>query len=354
MNKYLIPKKEFEALLESANHAPKQEAYKSVWFTIKERVVRNRKSFLDYSFLDDLTAGQYALVCSAWLHQGIEASDFITYISLGRHEANRAFKAFEILRADEYLRLLREVEGIFPSKKFTDSGDEIFSAVCKQPDDYFKKMGKKILTGNGMKRPLHDYVFEYIITHPEEFCDEPFDSPLKIKKSVGDTPARPAKKSNPKSQQETSQRPSSSSRHGRGKRHSPDDGQFALIRSAHTGGPNYGLDTEAIIAHLSKWRSLCIFTVIGAEHDTVDIKFKTLPQDMDAFVRDLYEFCPDLVDQGTGIADELVGPMIEAGKTLTPEWSRLTDGVDFSNENFGLEILKRLLQQNKAVTLWWD
>ncbi len=132
------------------------------------------------------------------------------------------------------------------------------------------------------------------------------------------------------------------------------NGSFAIVRKAHTGGPNYGLDTDAIIERLTKWQSLCTFSVTGAEHDSVDIKFETLPQDMDAFVRDLYEFCPDLVDQGTGVADEFVGPMIDAGEKLTPEWSRLTDGVDFSDENYGLEILKRLLHQNKAVTLWWD
>ncbi len=173
MNKYLIPKKEFEALLESAKRAPKQDAHKKVWFTIYERIIRSRKSLLDYSFLDDLTAGQYALVCSAWLHRGIEASDFITFITLGKHEATRAFKAFEIFQADEYLQLLRQVEGVFPSKKFTDSGDEIFSAVCKQADDYFERTGEKILTGKGMKRQLHDYVFDYVVAHPEDFSSTP-------------------------------------------------------------------------------------------------------------------------------------------------------------------------------------
>ena len=125
-----------------------------------------------------------------------------------------------------------------------------------------------------------------------------------------------------------------------------------MIRTAHTGGPNYGFDTEAIIARLVGWQSLCSFTVTSAQGDAVDIQFETLPKDMDAFVRDLYEFCPDLVDQGTGCFDEFIDVTDES--TLTPELKELFKGVDFADENYGLEILKRQLQRDKKVTLWWD
>jgi len=32
----------------------------------------------------------------------------------------------------------------------------------------------------------------------------------------------------------------------------------------------------------------------------------------------------------------------------------LIDGIDFSNENFGLEILERDLEKQKKIKLWWD
>jgi hypothetical protein len=80
----------------------------------------------------------------------------------------------------------------------------------------------------------------------------------------------------------------------------------------------------------------------------------TLPKDMDAFVRDLYEFCPDLVDQGTGCVHEMVEMMEETGEELEPEMKELIKGVDFSDENYGLEILKREIQRTPRVTLWWD
>jgi hypothetical protein len=94
--------------------------------------------------------------------------------------------------------------------------------------------------------------------------------------------------------------------------------------------------------------------VTGAEGDAVDIQFQTLPEDMDAFVKDLYEFCPDLVDQGTGCLHEFLDVTDESGEKLTPELKQFIDGVDFTDENYGLEILKRELQLHKKVTLWWD
>ena len=129
---------------------------------------------------------------------------------------------------------------------------------------------------------------------------------------------------------------------------------FSAIRAAHTGGQNYGLDTEAIIARLTGWQPLCSFSVTGAEGDAVDIQFETLPKDMDAFARDLYEFCPDLVDQGTGCLHEFLDVVDETGEALTPELKQLIEGVDFTDENYGVEILKREIQRNKKVTLWWD
>ena len=86
----------------------------------------------------------------------------------------------------------------------------------------------------------------------------------------------------------------------------------------------------------------------------MDIQFETLPKDMDAFARDLYEFCPDLVDQGTGCLHEFLDVVDETGEALTSESKQLIEGVDFTDENYGVEILKREIQRNKKVTLWWD
>lgn len=129
---------------------------------------------------------------------------------------------------------------------------------------------------------------------------------------------------------------------------------FAAVRTAHTSAPNYETDNAAIIDRLTQWQSLCSFVVKAAEGDRIEIEFTTLPKDMDSFVRDLYEFCPDLVDQGTGCVAEMVEMADEMGEELDPEMMKLIDGIDFSDENYGLEILKREIEQRKEVVLWWD
>jgi hypothetical protein len=65
--------------------------------------------------------------------------------------------------------------------------------------------------------------------------------------------------------------------------------------------------------------ALCSFEVKAAKSDTIEIEFKTLPRDTDAFVRDLYDFCLDLVDQGTGCVHEMIEMMEGVGEEITPE-----------------------------------
>src|SRR5581483_10012439 len=119
--------------------------------------------------------------------------------------------------------------------------------------------------------------------------------------------------------------------------------EFAVLRDQQTNGANFDLDTDDIISRLKQWKALCSFRILGAEHDTVEIEFDTLPKDMDAFVKDLYEFCPDLVDQGTGCVEEMVEMSQEMGEEIPEKLQELIKGVDFSDENYGLEILKREL-----------
>ncbi len=129
---------------------------------------------------------------------------------------------------------------------------------------------------------------------------------------------------------------------------------FAAVRKAETSAPNFDLNNGAIVNHLIEWQSLCAFDVKEASSDSIDIEFKTLPQDMDAFVRDLYKFCTDLIDQGAGCVAEMVEMANEMGEELDPEMMQLIEGIDFNDENYGLEILKRELEARKNVKLWWD
>ena len=94
---------------------------------------------------------------------------------------------------------------------------------------------------------------------------------------------------------------------------------FAAVHAAATSAPNYETDNAAIIDRLTQWQSLCSFVVKSAKGDRIEIEFTTLPKDMDAFVRDLYDFCPDLVDQGTGCLHEMLEMAEEMGEEIDPE-----------------------------------
>lgn len=52
-----------------------------------------------------------------------------------------------------------------------------------------------------------------------------------------------------------------------------------------------------ILAFLRKQEPLG-WQLIGIGYDTVDLEFSQLPSDIDAFAKELYDFCPDLIDQG--------------------------------------------------------
>jgi Domain of unknown function (DUF4253) len=123
-----------------------------------------------------------------------------------------------------------------------------------------------------------------------------------------------------------------------------------LVRDAGTNAGNYDLDVNGIVQRLEAWHQLCDFKVVSAEADSVQIEFQTLPADMDEFVRGLYQFCPDLVDQGTRSVIDQFGSAENA-----PENARwLVEGLDFADPNAALEILKRQVERKMKLKLWWD
>ena len=100
-----------------------------------------------------------------------------------------------------------------------------------------------------------------------------------------------------------------------------DKDMFTPLRQADTNGDNYDISTDDIIKHLKEWHKLCSFTISDVDYNTVTLHFATLPKDLDAFIKDAYEFCPDLV---------------------------------IDDEDAELPILKKQLEKTKKLGLWWD
>ena len=96
---------------------------------------------------------------------------------------------------------------------------------------------------------------------------------------------------------------------------------FAPLVEADTNGDNYDISTENIIEHLKQWQKIYSFTISDVDYNQVTLNFSTLPKDLDAFIKDAVEFCPDL------IADD---------------------------EDAEIPVLKKQLAQSKKLAFWWD
>lgn len=129
---------------------------------------------------------------------------------------------------------------------------------------------------------------------------------------------------------------------------------LARIRELHTNGANDDVMTEDIVARLQDWSRRCAFEVSEIEHDALVLRFETLPEDLDAFAAELYEFCPDVIDQGFGCFAELIDAAEEGGQEVPEAIRELVAGVDLSDDNYGMELLRRALRRDKVLQLWWD
>jgi hypothetical protein len=61
------------------------------------------------------------------------------------------------------------------------------------------------------------------------------------------------------------------------------------------------------------------FDIIGAESARVEIEFRQAPSELAAITGEIYEFCPDMVDDGAGSVDELIKD-IKAAKRIMLWW----------------------------------
>jgi hypothetical protein len=78
------------------------------------------------------------------------------------------------------------------------------------------------------------------------------------------------------------------------------ESQFDILRLARTDPCNYDMDAEGVIRKLQSWHHSCGIDIFHAETDTVELTLDNVPSDIRAFANDVYDFCPDIVDQGVG------------------------------------------------------
>lgn len=130
--------------------------------------------------------------------------------------------------------------------------------------------------------------------------------------------------------------------------------KFSVVTERETNGINYDVTTEDIVEKLEKWDSEFGIEISDVDHCSVVVKFSTLPAKLMTLGNEIYEFCPDVIDQGFGCMDDMVEMAEEVGQELPEDVQVLIQGIDFNDENFGLELLVRSLSATKSVSFWWD
>jgi hypothetical protein len=80
---------------------------------------------------------------------------------------------------------------------------------------------------------------------------------------------------------------------------------YDVLRAAETNGNNHDVGTEEIIARLKSWDASYGITLSGIGFDWLRLELTRLPPDIQAFAREVYEFCPDTVEQGVADVDAL-------------------------------------------------
>lgn len=96
--------------------------------------------------------------------------------------------------------------------------------------------------------------------------------------------------------------------------------ELDILRYRRTDGINYDLESVDVLKKISEWDAKFGVKIIGCNQDYVHIEFEKLPTNMKDFAEEIYEFCPDSVDQG--VED--------------------------------VETLEEYLTLDKEIWLWWD
>jgi len=83
---------------------------------------------------------------------------------------------------------------------------------------------------------------------------------------------------------------------------------YRFLDLVRVDGINFGLEHEDVVTRLRAWDDRYGLTYVGAGLDWVHAALVEAP-DYDAFAREVYAFCPDVVDQGTGTVEALAAEM---------------------------------------------
>jgi Domain of unknown function (DUF4253) len=80
---------------------------------------------------------------------------------------------------------------------------------------------------------------------------------------------------------------------------------YAVIAVMQTNGDNYSIGTDGVIAWMKELQQEQPFILTGIGFDYLEGRFTGPVKDPEALAKRMYQFCPDVVDQGAGSIDAL-------------------------------------------------
>ncbi|WP_422104350.1 DUF4253 domain-containing protein [Winogradskyella sp.] len=86
----------------------------------------------------------------------------------------------------------------------------------------------------------------------------------------------------------------------------PVSDQLELIKFVGTEPVNYGLTNEDVMEWFRRKQTEFDFDIIVADLSRIEAKLKSDPKSYKKLGKEIYEFCPDVIDQGHSDMDELV------------------------------------------------
>ena len=130
--------------------------------------------------------------------------------------------------------------------------------------------------------------------------------------------------------------------------------KYQALYENQTHGISFNLTTDDIVNQRVLWGKQHSISIPDVSHNGLTVSFCTLPDNLDQLTDEIYQFCPDIIDQAYSGMDAMHDMAEETDQPITPEVFELIEGIDFSKDDCGFEILKRDLEQNKRLSLWWD
>jgi hypothetical protein len=85
--------------------------------------------------------------------------------------------------------------------------------------------------------------------------------------------------------------------------------QYAYLALARTDGINFDLTHSQVVERYRDWQVKYGLELEGAGLDWLSARITKPPADWDEFAAEVYRFCPDVVDQGTGDVKTLASEM---------------------------------------------